>query len=65
MNEAVGMKNCLMTDGGGKRIVRPFRRQELWKFIGCVLSAVNYGKKRHKLWSEITKYFGRMAPNKL
>ena len=26
MNESVGMKNCLMMGGGGKRIVSPFRR---------------------------------------
>ena len=27
MNEAVGMKNCVTVDGGGKRIFCPFRRQ--------------------------------------
>ena len=29
MNEAVGMKNHVMVDGGGKRIVLHFRMQEL------------------------------------
>ena len=54
-----------MKVGGGERIVRPFRSQELGKCIGCVLSAVTYGKNVHKLWSEIPKYFGKKAPNKL
>ena len=34
INEAVGMNNFLTMGGGGKRIVRPFRRQELCKCIG-------------------------------
>ena len=37
MNEAVVMNNSFTMDGGGGRIVRPFRRQCLWKCIGCVL----------------------------
>ena len=57
MNEAVGMKNCFTIDGGGKRLVRPFKRQELWKCISCVASEVTYRKKGHKLCSEIQKYF--------
>ena len=40
-------------DGKGKRVVFPFIRQYFWKFIGYVLSAVTYGNKVHKLWSEI------------
>ena len=51
MNEAVGMKNRVMIDAGGKKLVYPFKRQEFWKCIGCILSEVNYGKKLHKLWS--------------
>ena len=51
MNEAVGMKNFLTMGWGGKLIVCPVIRQDLWKFIGCVLSAFTYGKKGHKLWS--------------
>ena len=65
MNESVGTKNHFMMEGGGKRIVSPFRRKEFCKFIGCVLSEVAYGKKGHKLWSEIPKSFGRTAPTKL
>ena len=34
INEAVGMKNRVAVDGGGKRLVRPFKRQEFCKFIG-------------------------------
>ena len=48
MNEAVGMKNSFMMDGGGKIWVGTFKRQEFWKYIGCVLSEVNYSKKRYK-----------------
>ena len=65
MNEAVGMKDCLTMGGGGKWIVRPFRRQDIRKCIGCVLLEVTYGNKGHKLWSEIPKSFGDKAPNKL
>ena len=49
MNEVVDEKNLLDNYGRNKWLVRPFRRQEFWKFIGCILSAVTYGKKRHKL----------------
>ena len=59
------MNNCVTTNGGGKRLVRPFKRQELWKCIGCILSAVTYGKKLHKLWSEVSKYFCNMETPKL
>ena len=65
MNEAVGMKNHFTMGGGGKRLVLPFKRRELWKCIGCVLSEVTYGKRGHKLWSEIPKASCMMAPNKL
>ena len=65
MNEAVGMKNHVTINGGGKRLVIPFRSHEFCKCIGCTLSAVNYGNKGHKRWSEITKYSGKMALNKI
>ena len=65
MNEVVGMNNRLTMGGGGKRIVCPFRGQKFWKCIGCVLSAVTYGKKGKILWSEITKYFYNKEPTKL
>ena len=45
MNESVGMKNRITMAGGKKRLVHPFRRQEFWKYIVCVLSEVTYGKK--------------------
>ena len=59
MNEAVCMKNRVITNGGGKRQVRPFKRQKFWKCIGCILSEATYGKKGHKIWSEGPKYFGK------
>ena len=49
MNEEVGMKNHLPMDGGGKRLVSTFKRQEFRKCIGCVLSAVTYGNKGKNL----------------
>ena len=58
MNEAVCMNNCVTTNGGGKRLVCPFKRQDLWKRIGYILSSVTYGNKVHKLWSELPKSFG-------
>ena len=65
MKEAVGTKNHVTVGGGGKRIVRPFRRQQFCKCIGYVLSEVTYGNKGHKLWSELTKHSGKMATTKL
>ena len=65
MNEAVGMKNHVTMDEGGKWLVRPFKRKEFWKCVGLILSEVTYGKKVHKLWSEIPKDSCRMAPPKL
>ena len=49
MNEEVCMKNRITFNGGGKRKVKKFKRQEFWKCIGCILSAVTYGKKGHKI----------------
>ena len=65
MNEAVGMKNRVTMNGGRKWLVFPFKRQEFWKCIGCIISAVTYGKKGHKLWSEIPKSFRKMENPKL
>ena len=59
MNEAVTMKNRVTLNGGGKRQVKKFIRQEFWKCIGCILSAVNYGKKGSNLWSEVSKGVGK------
>ena len=59
MNEAVTMKNCVTLNGEGKRQVKKFTRKEFWKCIECILSAVTYGKKGRKLWSEVSKGFGK------
>ena len=45
INEAVGMKNGVTMNGRGKRLVCPFIRQQFWKCMGCVISAVTYEKK--------------------
>ena len=50
MNEMVGMKNRLMMSGRKKRLVITFTRQEFWKCIGLILSAVTYEKKGHNIW---------------
>ena len=63
--EAVCLKNCVTTNEGGKQLVHPFKRQNFWKCIGCILSAVTYGKKGHKLWREVPKYFGKYKNPKL
>ena len=65
MNEAVGIKNRYMMDGGGKRVFRPFKRQEFWKCIGCILSVFTYGNKGHNLWIDTPKASCRMAPPKI
>ena len=38
MNEAVGMKNRPTMGGGGKRLVCPFRSQQFWECISCIIS---------------------------
>ena len=47
------MNNRVTVDGGGKRMVHPFWRQEFWKCIDCVISEVTNGKKGHTLCSEL------------
>ena len=32
------MKNHFTSNGGGKQPVKPFKRQEFWKCIGCIFS---------------------------
>ena len=59
------MKNRLMMGRVGKCIVCPFRKKELCKCIGYVLSKFSYGKKGHKLWSEIPKDFGNKPPTEI
>ena len=59
------MKNSLMMSEVKKWLVRPFRRQEFLKFIGCILLAVTYGNKVQKLWSEVPNNFGKKPLNKL
>ena len=64
INEEFGMKDLVTMNEGGKRVVCLFKMQEFWKCFGFILLAVTYGKKGHKLWSEIAKYFGNMEnPN--
>ena len=63
--EAVSMRNYLTKTGGGKELVSPFRSQEFCKCTGCIVLEETYGKKGHKLWSEIPKTFGNKAPTKL
>ena len=59
MNKVVTMKNRVTVNGGWKRQVKNFTRQEFWKYIGCILLAVTYGKKGRNLWSEVSKGAGK------
>ena len=65
MNEAVCMKNRFTSNQVGKQSVRPFKRQEFWKCIGCILLKVNYGEKGRKIWSEVPKFSGKYENPKL
>ena len=65
MNEAVAIKNHYTMNGGGKRLVRPFKKEEFWKCIGCIVSEFTFGNKGHMIWSDILKPSCRMAPPKL
>ena len=51
MNESVFGKNCLDKSGEKKWLVSPFKRQEFWKRIGCIISEVTVMRK-----IEITTY---------
>ena len=55
-NEVVGMKNRVTMNGGWKLLVRPFKGQELWKCIGCIILAVTFGVKRHHTWVNTEAY---------
>ena len=61
INEVVGMKNRVTVGGRGKRIVRPFIRQEFSIFIGCLILEVTNGSKGHNLWSDLPKYSCKIA----
>ena len=63
--KAVCMKNRVTLNGGGKRQVKKFTRQEFWKCIGCILSAATNGNKGRNLWSEVSKVVGRYKNLKL
>ena len=67
MNEMVGMNNYLLISGLKKRLhlVRHFTRKEFCKCIGCILSVITYGKRRHKIWSEIQRTVVKNLPTKL
>ena len=65
IKEAVCMKNHLAKNWGGTRLVRPFKRQEIWKCIVFILSAVTYVRTGHKLWIKVPKCFGRYENPKL
>ena len=51
INKAVWMKNRVTLNRGGKRQVQRFKRQELWKCIGCILSVITFGNFTPKLAS--------------
>ena len=65
MNEAVGMKNHVTMDGGGKRIVRSFIRREFWKSIGLFYQQLPLGRKDTSFGGEYQKIFGKKSPIKL
>ena len=51
-NQVVGEKNRLDTSVGRKRLVHPFTRNEFWKYIGRIISAVKFRVKRYWLWGK-------------
>ena len=65
MNKSFGMKNCLDISGRKKQLCCTFISQCLWKYVGCVLLAVTYGKKGKNIWRKTKKYFGKKERTKL
>ena len=49
MNEEAEKRNRHHKATGKRRLVRFFSINEFWKYIGCILSAVKFGKKGHTL----------------
>ena len=45
MNEAVTMKNRVTLNGGGKRQVKKFIRQEFWNVLGVFYWLLPMGRK--------------------
>ena len=52
MNEVVDEHNRLDKCGGKRWLVWHFSNKEFWKYIGCIVLAVTYGKKGHIIWGE-------------
>ena len=57
MNETVGEKNHFDKSGGRKWLVRHFTKNEFWKCIACILSAVKYGMKGQKYLGGISNIY--------
>ena len=64
MNEADGENNDLDKYGEKKLLICPFRRQDLRKFIECILLEVIYKNKEHKIWEETPISFGKKEETK-
>ena len=52
MNQAVVENNSLDTTVGRKCPVGPFIKNNIWKCIGYIISAVTFGVKLHQLWGK-------------
>ena len=57
-------EECLDKSGGRKPPVRPFTRNAFGEFIGCILLAVNYGIKVHRIWGKPEAYVIKKGINK-
>ena len=59
------MMRLVDKSGENKRLFCPFRSQEFWKCIGCIILTANYGNKGHTLWRETKIFVGKKAQTKL
>ena len=50
INEYVSEKNQHQHKYGKTRDIMTFSKKYFWKFTGCIILVVNYGKKGYILW---------------
>ena len=54
MNESVCDQNLLQQESRKTWAIKFFPKNEPWKFIGCILLTVTYGKKGYRIWEKVT-----------
>ena len=59
MDEAVGENNRIDKYGGRKRLFINFTKNDILKYIGCILLVVTYEIKGHQIWGVTETYVSK------